>query len=247
MKLLTPAHANAKTAKNTQFAQFQTYILHLAPAKLSGYNMCPAASAGCAAACLNTAGRGAFSNVQQARIRKTKLFVEHKAEFMQLLKADLDAVQRKATKAGRKAVVRLNGTSDVQWELVRFFEHKNVFEAYPNIQFYDYTKILRRLERLFANPIANYHVTFSRAEDNTQETILALTMGFNVAAVFSGDVPKEFLGAKTIDGDSHDLRFLDAKGKSVGHIVALKAKGKAKKDLSGFVVQQSSCNAAKAG
>jgi Gene product 88 len=236
MKLLTAAASNAKTAKNLQFDQYLTYILHLAPARLSGYNVCPQASAGCIAACLNTAGRGAFSNVQQARIRKTHWLMKQRADFLQALCKDLDAVVRKATKLGKTAVVRLNGTSDLQWENIKLPNGKSIFETYASIQFYDYTKILRRLEKLSVAPIANYHLTFSKSETNDNECVRALQLGYNVAVVFA-DVPPMYMGAQVVDGDGHDLRFLDAPGS----VVALKAKGKARKDESGFVVQ-SNCN-----
>jgi len=234
MKLLTPAHANAKTAKNLQHSAYQTYILHLAPAKLSGYNTCPAASAGCAAACLNSAGRGAFSSVQQARIRKTKLFFEQREEFFAQLIHDLHAVQRKATKAKKQAVVRLNGTSDIAWEAINVpGTGKNTFDLFPAIQFYDYTKILRRVKRQLATPIANYHLTFSRSESNEVEVLQAIEAGASVAIVFGSEVPTMLHGRPVVDGDAHDLRFLDGNGV----IVALKAKGKAKRDESGFVFQ----------
>lgn len=233
MKLLTPAAANAKTAKNLTHDQYLTFILHLAPSDLSGYNTCPAASAGCRAACLNTAGRGAFSNVQSARIRKTIMLLKQRAEFMQQLYQDLTAVQRKAQKLGKTPVVRLNGTSDLNWSAIKFANGLNPFEAFPAIQFYDYTKVLARLK---AKQYSNYHLTFSRSETNDAECRVAVSLGYSVAVVFAGDVPSEFFGVKTIDGDSHDLRFLDARNS----VVALKAKGKARKDASGFVVN--ACN-----
>lgn len=238
MKLLSPAATNAKTAKNASQGNYLSYTLHLAPAKMSGYNTCPAASAGCAAACLNTAGRGAFSNVQQARIRKTKLFFEARSEFLQQLQADLDAVVRKATKLGAQAVVRLNGTSDLDWIAIKLINGKNVFESYPTVQFYDYTKLLPRLKRLKLNPISNYNVTFSRSESNGADCLQALKLGFNVAAVFSGMLPTSYKGYTVLDGDTHDLRFLDLQG---GHVVGLKAKGKAKKDTIKFVITAQLC------
>lgn len=232
MYLLSEAASNAKTAKNSSQGNYMSYILHLAPANLSGYNTCPAASSGCKAACLNSAGRGAFSNVQKARIRKTVLLVKHRAEFMRQLEADLNLVVRRGVKSGLRPVVRLNGTSDLNWTALKFSDGQNVFQKYSTIQFYDYTKVLGRLKTLAARPIANYHVTFSRSETNQAECIEALRLGFNVAVVFGGDVPPVYLGKPTIDGDGHDLRFLD----KPGSIVALKAKGKAKRDVSGFTV-----------
>lgn len=233
MKLLTPAAANAKTAKNQTQGNYLSYILHLSPAKLSGYNVCPMASKGCEAACLNTAGRGRFDSVKAGRLRKTKLFFENRTQFIADLRKDLDAVVRKAAREGARAVVRLNGTSDLDWTSIKI-EGQTIFALYPSVQFYDYTKVLRRLEKLSAAPIPNYYVIFSRSESNEADCTRALQLGFNVAAVFQGPgLPETYQDRIVIDGDTHDLRFLD-KGRGV--FVGLKAKGQAKRDTSGFVV-----------
>lgn len=227
MKLLTPAHANAKTAKNEQFDQYLTAIMHLAPSTLSGYNVCPKASAGCAAACLNTAGRGRFDSIQLARLNKTKRFFEDKENFKNDLIKDISALARKAKREGKKPVVRLNGTSDIQWEKISIMLGKNIFELFPDVQFYDYTKIFTRL---LSDLPSNYHLTFSASESNEAECLQALELGFNVAMVFDS-IPSNYKGHAVISGDDHDLRFLD----KANSIVGLKAKGDAKKDKSGFV------------
>lgn len=228
MKLLTPAHANAKTAKNKQFDQYLSYILHLAPYKLSGVNLCPKASKGCAAACLNTAGRGRFDSVKNGRLRKSQLFLEQRNLFMNLLVKDIEAACRKAKRENKTPVIRLNGTSDINWASVRI-DGKNLFELFPDVQFYDYTKVLTRLKTRYPN----YDLTFSKSESNDSEVAEALRLGYNVAIVFD-QIPLTYLGYETINGDDYDLRFLDSKGSK---IVALKAKGDAKKDESGFVVK----------
>lgn len=231
MNLLTAAASNAKTAKNATQGNYLSYILHLSPYKLSGTNLCPMASKGCAAACLNTAGRGRFQSVAKGRLRKSKLFLEQRAEFMRQLVADLQAVERKAAREAAKPIVRLNGTSDVDWTIVRTDNGQNVFERFPNIQFYDYTKVLRRLK---PDLPTNYDITFSRSESNHYEALEALKRGFNVAAVFAGkELPIAFENRLVIDGDAHDLRFLDRKD---GVWIGLKAKGDAKRDASGFVI-----------
>lgn len=228
MKLFSPASANTKTAKNLQFDNILSFIMHLAPSTLSGYNVCPKASTGCAAACLNTAGRGAFNSVQLARVNKTKRLFEDKINFLSDLVKDCIAVERKAIKLNKKGVIRLNGTSDIQWERVKIKDDKNIFELFPNIQFYDYTKIMTR----FLQPMpTNYHLTFSASESNWDACASLLDSGVNVAVVFNS-IPETYEGYQCIDGDSHDLRFLDKQG---GYIVALKAKGRARKDSSGFV------------
>lgn len=230
MKLLTQAHQNAKTAKNLQFAEYLTAILHLAPFNLSGFNVCPSASNGCAMACLNTAGRGRFDNVQAARIRKTKLFFSDKNTFMAMLIKDIKALVKKADKNKQKAIVRLNGTSDIAWENYEAFQGLNIFELFPNVQFYDYTKRAARLD--MSELPDNYHLTFSLSEVNLPLAKRLLKLGFNVAVVFKDIIPTNWNKVDVTNGDNHDLRFMEGyQGKWIG----LKAKGKAKKDTTGFV------------
>jgi len=242
MRLLTAAASNTKTAKNAKYSKYLSYILHLAPSNISGFNVCPKASKGCKLACLNTAGRGVFNSVQAGRIRKTKMLFTQPNEFMYQLMRDLSAVERKAKKLGVKAVVRLNGTSDLDWLNIHLnrglnsvFYRSPILE-FPNIQFYDYTKVISRLEALRPS---NYHLTFSRAENNAVDCLKALRLGVNVAVVFK-TVPIDVfqVDAKILDGDSHDLRFLDKSNESgLGSIIALTAKGKAKRDTTGFTYE----------
>ena len=225
MKLLN-IDANAKTVKG-QGRGYMTAILYLAPADESGYEVCPMASAGCRKACLNKAGMGAFSTVQAARIAKTRLYFEDRAAFMAQLVSEVRAFIRKAIKLGLIPVVRLNGTSDIPWERVPVEGRANIMELFPSVQFYDYTKRHNR-----RNLPANYHLTFSLAEDNDSRAGAAATNGANIAVVFRTDnFPATFMGMPVVDGDADDLRFLDGRGVVVG----LKAKGPAKKDTSGFV------------
>jgi len=228
-KLLSTA--NPKTLKGEVFG-YVTYILHLAPYNLSGHNVCAKATPGCIASCLNTAGRGGMfkrgentNTIQKARIRKTKYFYEDRAGFMLDLAYDIQKAIAQAKKHGKTAVFRLNGTSDLAWEKyeVPVFCTRNIFELFPDVQFYDYTKILGRK----VAGINNYHLTFSRAENNDADVDAALASGMNVAAVYSR-IPEGMYSA-----DDTDLRFLDP---SVG-MMALKAKGRAKKDYSGFVIR----------
>jgi len=220
MKLLTLA--NPKMQKSIQYG-FLTAILHLAPYKKSGVNLCPKASNGCIYLCLDEAGRGVFDSVQQARLRRSKLFLENPTEFYSLLYADIRKLEKQASRQGLKLAIRLNGTSDIPKLALQ------VAKDFPHIQFYDYTKIFATLLKPLP---ANYHLTFSRSESNTAECLRALELGFNVAVVFN-TLPKSCLFREVIDGDDSDLRFLDRQGVIVG----LKAKGKAKKDTSGFVVR----------
>jgi len=225
MKLLN-IDANAKTVKG-QGRGYMTAILYLAPADESGYEVCPMASNGCRKACLNKAGMGAFSNVQAARIAKTRWYFEDRDAFMAQLVAEVRAFIRKAIKLGLIPVVRLNGTSDIPWERVPVEGQANIMSLFPSVQFYDYTKRHNRRDLP-----ANYHLTFSLAEDNDSRARKAATNGANIAVVFRNDkFPASYMGMPVVDGDADDLRFLDGRGVVVG----LKAKGPAKKDFTGFV------------
>jgi hypothetical protein len=223
MRLLNTA--NTKTMKGEEYG-YLTFIQHLAPSWLSGFNTCAMASEGCAFACLNTSGMGKFSNVQAARISKTKFFFEAREVFMAQLVKEVTAAVRKAEKIGMTPAIRLNGTSDLRWETVEVAGKANVMEVFPDVQFYDYTKIPNRRDIP-----KNYHLTFSRSETNDFLLDSAFERGMNVAVVFDR-LPETFLGRKVIDGTLTDLRFLDEQGVVVG----LEAKGKAKTDQSGFVV-----------
>jgi hypothetical protein len=229
MKLLTTA--NAKIRKGEKLG-FQTFGIHLAPANLSGFNVCKDASAGCAASCLNTAGMGAFSNVQLARIEKTRLFFKDKALFMSQLIKEISSAVKSAQKKNLVSTFRLNLTSDLPWEKIKL-NGKNIFEMFPDCQFYDYTKTPERMTSFLAGEMPkNYHLTFSRSENNGAIAESILKSGGNVAMVFRKTLPSSYLGAEVVNGDETDLRFLDGKGKIVG----LVEKGKAKKDESGFVI-----------
>lgn len=231
MKLLSAA--NPKIQKGTKRG-YLSFILHLAPADLSGRETCPKRTAGCTSACLNTAGRGGMfkrgentNMIQQARIRKTKEFFEDRDSFMEQLEKDINLGIRQAAKLDLTPVFRLNGTSDLAWEKYTCKgSDRNIFEMFDYVQFYDYTKILGRK---VAN-LPNYHLTFSAADGNDADVAQAVKQGMNVAVVFD-QLPAEYLGRPVINADEDDLRFLDPQGVIAG----LKAKGRAKKDTSGFV------------
>ena len=230
-KLLSTA--NPKIQKGTKLG-YLSFILHLAPADLSGHNTCPKATAGCKSACLNTAGRGGMfkrgentNMIQKARIRKTNYFYDARQDFMLDLKKDIEKGIKLAAKLGLKPVFRLNGTSDLSWEKYDMIPGQNVFECFPDIQFYDYTKVLGRKAGY-----DNYFLIFSQADGNEADVNKAIAQGMNVATVFD-QVPTEYKGRPVINADETDLRFLDPQGVIAG----LKAKGRAKKDYSGFVIR----------
>jgi hypothetical protein len=216
----------------------------LAPSTLSGHNTCPKATIGCIDACLNTAGRGGMfkrgentNTIQKARIRKTQLFYNDRDQFMAYLVKDIELAIKQSAKAGLIPVFRLNGTSDLSWEkyeVVRNGEvFTNIFSAFSDIQFYDYTKVLGRK----VAGIKNYHLTFSMADGNYFDCKQAVAEGLNIAVVFGikkgTAMPEKFFNSNmtVFNGDESDLRFLDPKNSIIG----LYAKGKAKKDTSGFV------------
>ena len=223
MRILTAAKANTKTAKTADKAE--QAILHLLPAKLSGYNVCPFHTDGCANGCLNSSGRGLFTSVQTARLNRTLLYFENRPTFWKQLTADIETLKKRASKSSKPVAVRLNGTSDIIWERQKTPSGTTIFEQFPEVNFYDYTKIPGR------RTPGNYHLTFSLAEANQAAAAAELANGRNVAAVFRSKLPAEYMGTQVIDGDKSDLRYLDAAPRIVGLI----AKGKAKKDVSGFV------------
>ena len=212
---------------------YLTSILHLAPADLSGYQTCPKATAGCKAACLNTAGRGGIFKkgestnvIQQARIRKTRAFFENRSSFMAELAHEIQNAIIYAEKRGLVPVFRLNGTSDIAWEKIRIADYRNIFEMFPTVQFYDYTKVVGRTVP------SNYHLTFSAADGNDADVVKAIEQNYNVAVVFADKkLPERYENTTVFNGDESDLRFLDP----ANVIVGLYAKGKAKKDRTGFV------------
>jgi len=234
-KALLSVSSDAKTVKGETLG-FLTGILYLAPANTTKWNTCPMAKkAQCDVACLNTAGRGAFSSVQQARINKTEWFFTDRNDFMQQLVVDIAKLIQKAYKKGLKPLVRLNGTSDIRWETVGFtdvsgIEYVNIFAAFPNTQFYDYTKRGNRTELP-----SNYDLTFSYSGVEGFQPYVenALLNNMRMAVVFrkEKDIPTTFMGIPVVSGDNSDVRHLDDKV-----IVGLYAKGKAKLDTTGFVV-----------
>ncbi len=236
--LLATPNANPKLAKSLKL-RVLTAPLHLAPASLSGWNVCPMATQGCKAACLHTAGTPAYMKGKtKARLARTRAYFEARADFMAALAIEIAKHVKRARAMRYKPAVRLNATSDIRFEVVPVTYNgktfANIMQAFPNVQFYDYTKIANR-----RNLPSNYHLTFSLAENNDASAAAALRNGMNIAAVFNvprgGTLPPSFkigeFGVPVIDGDEHDYRPADAKFSIVG----LRAKGQAIGDASGFV------------
>lgn len=260
MKLLN-IDQNAKTVKG-QKVGFLTAVLYLAPFKMSGFNVCPMAEvAGCWRGCLNTAGRGGISKggkrmrtpvglvpdnaIQRCRIKRTKLWAEDRPAFCAQLVKEIRAFLRKAARKGLTPTVRLNGTSDIQWEKIDIGywmgeESATIFEMFPDTQFYDYTKIAKRFKRTLP---ANYHLSLSYSEANEKYAAscweahgqhgASLVMVYRTKDdIWNARQWFEECHVRVIDGDANDLRFLDPDK----CIVTLKAKGKARTDKSGFVL-----------
>ena len=228
---------NAKTIKGDG-SEYLTGIVYMTPWKVmvdgKSFNSCSMAEqAGCIEGCLNTAGRGAMNCVQAARQRKAEWFYRDRTGFMAQLMQDIAKFERYCNKRGIQPVIRLNGTTDIRWELIYLCD-STIFDLFPDVQFYDYTKIANRK----TDHIPNYHLTWSYSNASLKYAAMmqtALERGMNVATVFrkAFDYANTWMGLPVINGDADDLRILDPKG---GHIIALYAKGKAKKDMSGFVV-----------
>jgi hypothetical protein len=223
---------NAKTIKGESLG-FLTGILYLAPAgesiEYGGKNMCVWASEGCKKGCLYSAGHGALYSVQVARISKTLHYLYNRELFMKDLEKSIEKMIKLGEKEDKKVCIRLNGTSDIGWDKL------GVMEKYPEVIFYDYTK---SYQRIIKNRVSNWYLTFSKSEKNEKECMeLIENTDVNVAVVFDvkkgGKLPSHYMGREVINGDMHDLRFMDRRNVIVG----LTAKGKAKKDKSGFVVK----------
>jgi hypothetical protein len=238
MKLLS-INQDAKTIKGLNKG-YLTGIMYLAPYTLGGKNICPfAKAAGCINACLNTAGRGIFNNVQNARLNRTKLFHSDLNAFMHKLALEIHALKKTAIKNNLIPVIRLNGLSDIEWENIRFnyefmgkqLNNVTIFEIFSDLQFYDYTKSPYR-----DSLPKNYDLTFSYSNKPEFKKFneIAIKKGLRLAAVFSDqNLPAYFMGLPVLNGDESDLTFLAPKNTILG----LYAKGKAKKDTSGFIIK----------
>jgi hypothetical protein len=221
LSYLGSVNSSAKIVKGGKQG-YDTYILYLSPEKMSGYNTCSMASDGCKAACLNTSGRVIMdtkNTIQISRLLKTWLFYANRDYFVSWLMAEINSADLSAHRKGHKFAVRLNGTSDLSWKLFKLstwkdsYDPKNIVDYFYHIQFYDYTKLINRLERDIPR---NMHLTFSHSGINDIEVSKALTLGFNVAVPFAEKLPHSYKNTIVIDGDETDLRFLDKSNVIVG-------------------------------
>jgi hypothetical protein len=222
--------SSTKTVKGEKLG-FLTAILYLTPDD----NICAMARlAGCMEGCLYSSGRGAFNSVQNARKAKTEFWYANQRAFLLSLCADVWSLQRSAAKSNQKLLVRPNGTSDIPWENFKVLDDKTIFQLFHDVQWYDYTKHPSR--NLVGKTPGNYDLTYSFSSITPKPiSIKGLTNKNNsrVAVVFQRkqDIPSSFRSWEVIDGDDTDVRHIEPKNV----VVALYAKGKAKKDHSGFV------------
>lgn len=224
---------NAKTIKGEKLG-YTTYIMYLAPhtQNSKGINLCSHASKGCAKACLFGSGAARFEEVQNGKRNKTEYYLENRKGFMEQLVKEITKAEKihnaivgekQYKKNGvdvlrfKSFAIRLNGTADIPFEKIKLDSGLNIFETFPNVQFYDYTKNPKRFEK---KQSANYHLTFSRSEDNDIIAEDLLSKGHNVAIVFGvknvNELPTTYKGYKVINGDETDLRFLDESNVVVG-------------------------------
>jgi hypothetical protein len=248
MTILSNASTNPKTRKKLEEFGYEAVIQHMCPSDLADgkHTVCAWSTPGCEATCLNTSGRSQIKGdvttdnlqmymIHRSRIGKTLGWINKRYGYLDDLERELRNLEVRADKKGLDAIARLNGTSDVPWEV-----YLNLERDFTLTQFYDYTKGLRRMRQFLrgTNWPANYHLTFSYSENTTPAQVHEIIRkGGNVAVVFRQgkdgcDFPATFMGHGVISGMEHDFRFLDKKG----CIVGLVARGRAKKDTTGFVV-----------
>jgi hypothetical protein len=214
-------NSSAKMIKNKKVSNNYTYVIYLSPANTSGYNVCTHSTPECRKGCLATSGRAKieiYSNINRiknARIKKTRLFFEEQKYFIDWMIAEIKMYQKKAKKDGYYFSIRLNGTSDIDWANIGEYG-KTIFDLFPEVQFYDYTKNPHK----FINKPLNYHLTFSYTGRNWNLCEAILKSGQNIAMVFNTTknqiLPTEYKGYKVINGDLTDYRPLDGKGVIVG-------------------------------
>jgi hypothetical protein len=228
---------NFKTMKGEALG-YKTYILYMSAHKQNskGINVCSHASEGCAASCLVGSGFGGmYVGVKNGRIARTEFFLKDRLGFLTQLKGEIEKAIKK-NEGTAIPVFRLNGTSDLPYEKYKVFGGKNIFELFPNVQFYDYTKNHTRFNKVLPS---NYHLTFSRSETNHDKAMELLNRGVNVAMVFD-KLPETFEGFEVINADLDDLRFLDKKGVICG-LKYKKMTGKGANNAeafeSGFAIQ----------
>ncbi len=236
-KLFSRPASNVKMKKSLGEGVY-TLGLFLSPHEWTGYtNLCVGATAGCAAVCLTTSGGGRYFGVQVGKMRKTYQYLFRHEEFMAQLVKEIEFGIAHAGRMGYELAVRLNGTTDIDWSQERY-QGQTLFEIFPDVNFYDYTKRWNVIRA--SRDIPNWFVIWSRAETPVNQKLAgrALAEGLGISVVFDGALPAgnwTWNGVPVVDGDKHDAIHLYGGG---SRVFALKAKGEARKDTSGFVVSR---------
>ncbi len=245
-QLLQDGDANTKLRKSSGYG-YVTAGLSLAPHQSAGIgNLCPNASAGCIEACLDHQGLASiFTRIRKARLAKSIAWFTYRAWFINQLAEELERRLISATRASMRLAARLNVFSDIQWE------RHGIVNAFPTVEFYDYTKDPRRVGQV----AENYWTTFSRSEQNENDCVNVLKSAGNVAVVFADcqlpyvgnrsylqRLPRTWSGFTVVDGDTTDLRFEDIRGRKHGRVIGLRLKAHSLQERnqaihSGFAVR----------
>ena len=228
-------NSSAKILKNEKYNEL-TYIIYLAPANLSGYEVCPMRTEECTKACLFGSGQVIMdktNRIVNSRINKTQMFFEDREYFMSWVVDEINKAKKKAEKKNMKFSIRINGTSDIDPTLFKL-NGKTLFEIFPDVQFYDYTKVAKRFRLL--EKYSNYDLTYSFSGRNWNECqeILDNNRG-RVAVVFEKSLPETYKGYKVVDGDAYDMRYVDDQGVIVG-LKFKRVKNKIEKSNNAFIV-----------
>jgi hypothetical protein len=220
LSYLGGVNISSKLTKNMK-VNVMTYCIYLSPAHTSGYDVCPESTFECRLGCLATSGRAAMdiasgqNIIRNARIKKTELFFEENEFFMGWLVAEMTAAKAKADRTGFVFSARLNGTSDIDWSKA-MYKGQNIFEIFPDTQFYDYTKMSDKFEEI----APNYSLTYSYTGYNWAMCMRLMDKGHNIAMIFNVKdekyLPAMYKGYNVINGDLNDYRIADAKGIIVG-------------------------------
>jgi hypothetical protein len=231
-KLLSPGTTNSKLIKN----RLESHILYLLPSIMNSKktNLCPGSTKECVKVCIESTGRGVMAPVKAGRRRRTELYIQERNYFLNMLMNELAKLNKKAERKGKKIAIRLNGTSDLDFiAIIKNRFDIDILDAFKSLEFYDYTKLIGKVRKYAGT---SYKLTYSRSGLNDAECLEALSLGASVSVVFDDakPFPQTYFGAPVYDGDSSDDLMLDIPG---GSILGLKAKGKARKNFSEFIVR----------
>ena len=240
LSYLGNVNTSSKIMKNLKKKNTDTYIIYLAPHTLSGYNVCPMASIDCIAACLASSGHNRIDVkgiINNARIKKTKLFFENRQFYNDWVIAEIKAHKAKSLSKGHDFSVRINGTSDINPELITQ-DGQNIFDIFHDVKFYDYTKVLNRSKLLIDNQ--NYDLTFSYSGKNWVDCLTALANNMRVAVVFE-KLPVSYQGIPVINADETDLRYNDPTNVIAG-LIFKKVRTKIDFTSQKFIIQATDTN-----